>query len=84
MSLEQGGHDDPARPVVVTSLAGLEAAPLELREGDLAALAAAATTAGTALRTGQVTGATPGAVNVAALLLEQAGQAHDHRDPARG
>ena len=66
--LEQGGHDDPARPVVVTSLAGLEVHRWQ-REGDLAALAAAATAAGTALRTGQVTGATPGAVNVAALLL---------------
>lgn len=74
--LEQGGHDDPARPVAVTSLVGLEVHRWQ-REGDLAALAAAATAAGTALRTGQVTGATPGAVNVAALLLEHAGQAHD-------
>jgi hypothetical protein len=30
-----------------------------------------------ALRTGEVTGATPSAVNVAALLLERAEQAHD-------
>jgi len=75
-TVEQAGHDDPARPVVVTSLAGLELHRWQ-RDGDLAALAAAATAAGTALRTGQVTGATSGAVNVAALLLEHAGQAHD-------
>jgi hypothetical protein len=74
--LKQAGHDAPARPIAVTSLAGLELHRWQ-RDGDPAALAAAATAAGMALRTGQVTGATPSAVNVAALLLEHAEQAHD-------
>jgi len=74
--LERAGHDDPARPIVVTSLAGLELHRWQ-RDGDPAALAAAATAAGMALRAGEVTAATPGAVNVAALLLEHAEQAHD-------
>jgi len=74
--LDQAGHDDPNRPIVVTSLAGLELHRWQ-RDGDPAALAAAAAVAGMALRTGEVTGATPSAVNVAALLLEDAQQAHD-------
>jgi hypothetical protein len=74
--LERAGHDDPARPIVVTSLAGLELHRWQ-RDGGPAALATAATAAGMALRTGEVTGATPSAVNIAALLLEQAEQAHD-------
>jgi tetratricopeptide (TPR) repeat protein len=74
--LQRAGHDDPARPIVVTSLAGLELHRWQ-RDGDPAALAAAAMAAGTALRTGEVTGATLSAVNVAALLLEHAEQVHD-------
>ena len=74
--LERAEHDDPAQPIVVTSLAGLELHRWQ-RDGDPAALAAGAAAAGMALRTGDVTGATPSAVNVAALLLEHAEQAHD-------
>lgn len=76
--LAQAGPDDQDRPIVLTSLAGLELHRWE-RDGNPVALAAAATAAGTALADGEVTGATPNAVNVAALLLEQAEQAHDVR-----
>ncbi|MGD0064254.1 MAG: CHAT domain-containing protein [Streptosporangiaceae bacterium] len=75
--LKQARHDDDlGRPIVVTSLAGLELHRWQ-RDGDPAALAAAATAAAMAWRTGEVTGATLSAVNVAALLLEHAEQAHD-------
>jgi tetratricopeptide (TPR) repeat protein len=71
--LDQADPDDQGRPIVVTSLAGLELHRWQ-RDGDPAVLTAAARAAP---RNGTVTGATPGAVNVAALLLEQAEQAHD-------
>src|SRR5262249_1465505 len=76
--LERAGHGDPARPIMVATLAGLEVHRWQ-RDGDPAALAAAATAASTALSTGEVTGGTPSAINIASLLLSQGGQAHDGR-----
>jgi hypothetical protein len=74
--LRQAAPGDPARPTVMTSLAGLELHRWQ-RDGSLAALTDAAEAAGAALEAGEVTGATPNAGNVAVLLLECAEETHD-------
>jgi hypothetical protein len=77
-ALARAGDDDPDRGVAVASLAGLELHRWQ-RDGDLTALASAARAADAAVRAGEVTAATPGAVNVAALLAEHGEQAPDTR-----
>jgi tetratricopeptide (TPR) repeat protein len=75
-TLERSADDDPARPIAVTSLAGLQTQRWR-RDGDLAALDAAAAALQAELRRGHITGATPTAVNAAGLLLDYSEQTHD-------
>ena len=75
-ALERSSEDDPARPIAVTSLAGLQTQRWQ-RDGDLAALDAAAVALQAELRCGHITGATPTAVNAAGLLLDYGEQTHD-------
>ena len=75
-ALERSADDDPARPIAVTSLAGLQTQRWQ-RDGDLAALDAAAVALQAELRRGHITGATPTAVNSAGLLLDYGEQTHD-------
>ena len=75
-ALERRADDDPARPIAVTSLAGLQTQRWQ-RDGDLAALDAAAVALQAELRRGHITGATPTAVNSAGLLLDYGEQTHD-------
>src|SRR5207244_1255736 len=76
-ALTQAGEDDPARSLGVSTLAGLELHRWQ-RDGDLAALKLAVDAVDAALDAGLVTGATPVAVNVAALLMAY-GEAVDGR-----
>ena len=75
-AIERCADDDPARPIAVTSLAGLETQRWR-RDGDFAALGAAAVALQAELRREQITGATPTAVNAAGLLLDYGEQTHD-------
>lgn len=75
-ALKRSSEDDPARPIAATSLAGLQTQRWQ-RDGDLAALDAAAIALQAELRRGHITGATPTAVNAAGLLLDYGEQTHD-------
>lgn len=71
-ALGQSADDDPARPIALTSMAGLLVHRWQ-RDGDVAALGRAVA----GLPVGEITGATPCAVNVAELLIEYGEQTHD-------